>query len=276
MKTHTYRVEPGQKVHAAELPTTADHPGGKEAAQAETAELTARLAELQDLLVAEGRHRILVVLQGRDTAGKDGAIRHVFAPLDPLGVRTVAFGVPTEPELAHDYLWRVHSQVPADGEIVLFNRSHYEDVLVVRTHELVPKARWSKRFEHIRAFEQLLVDEGTTIVKLFLNISRDEQRARLQARLDEPDKRWKFNPGDLRDRELWDAFDEAYSDALSATSTHDAPWYAVPADQKWFRDRLVAQIMVETLEGLEMRYPPDPEGLDRIVIDGTGDRPGGD
>jgi len=267
MDTAAYRISPDSKLRLSKVATAVDHPGGKEAAKAETAALTARLTELQELLVAEGRHRVLVVLQGRDTSGKDGVIRHVFGPLNPRGIRVVAFGVPTEPELARDYMWRVHDHVPANGEIVLFNRSHYEDVLVVRVHDLVPAERWNRRFDHIRHFEQLLVDEGTTIVKLFLHISADAQKERLQARLDDPTKHWKFNPNDLRDRALWGEFDAAYDDAIAKTSTDASPWYVIPADRKWFRDRLVAQIMVDALESLSMTYPPDPDGLAGLVIE---------
>ena len=195
-----------------------------------------RLAELQDVLYAQGEHRLLVVLQAMDTGGKDGTIRHVFNEVDPIGVRMQSFKKPTERELAHDYLWRVHPHVPGDGEVVVFNRSHYEDVLVVRVHGWVDDATARRRFGHIRDFERLLVDEGTTIVKLFLHISEDEQRERLQARLDEPDKRWKFSTGDLAERKRWDDYQRVYTEAIQETSTEDAPWYVVPADRKWYRN----------------------------------------
>jgi PPK2 family polyphosphate:nucleotide phosphotransferase len=177
-----------------------------------------------------------------------------------------AFKKPSSKELAHDYLWRVHSEVPGDGELVIFNRSHYEDVLVVRVEELVPKKRWQRRYDHIVNFEQMLADEGTTIIKLFLHISRDEQRERLQARLDEPHKNWKFEAGDLRPRSKWDDYQKAFEEVLERTSTKDAPWYIIPADRKWYRNIAVSEILIKTLEGLDMSYPPPAEGLDQIVI----------
>ena len=215
---------------------------------------------------AGDRHKLLVVLQAMDTGGKDGTIRRVFEGVNPQGVRVANFKAPTAIELAHDYLWRVHRQTPASGEIAVFNRSHYEDVLIVRVLDLVPPDRWQRRYEHIRNFEQLLVDEGTTILKFYLHISKDEQAERLQARLDDPTKGWKFNAGDLDHRELWDAYMEAFGVALGETSTPDAPWYVVPANRKWYRDLAVAQTIVTALEGLDMSYPDPEEGLDDVVI----------
>ncbi|MFV0258822.1 MAG: polyphosphate kinase 2 family protein [Acidimicrobiales bacterium] len=228
--------------------------------------LNDRLETLQELLWAQHRHRVLVVIQATDTGGKDSTIRRVFEGVDPSGVRVASFKKPTEVELAHDFLWRVHQQVPADGELVIFNRSHYEDVLVVRVDELVPESRWSGRYQHIVNFEQLLTDEGTTIVKLFLHISRDEQRERLQDRLDDPGKHWKFNPADLEPREKWNEYQQAFQDAINRTTTDTAPWFVVPADRKWYRDLVVSTILVETLERLNMTYPPAPPGLEDVTI----------
>lgn len=229
-------------------------------------EARARLAELQDVLYAQNKHRLLVVLQATDTGGKDGTIRHVFRDIDPIGVRMQAFKVPTEAELAHDFLWRVHEHVPGDGEMVVFNRSHYEDVLVVKVRGLAEPDVIEKRYEHIRNFEQMLVDEGTTIVKFFLHISKDEQAERLQARLDEPDKTWKFSSADIEERKLWDDYQGAFATAIERTSTEDSPWYVIPADRKWYRNLAVARILVDTLEGLDMSYPEPEEGLDKIRI----------
>ncbi len=228
--------------------------------------LNARLAGLQRRLWGESKQSLLVVLQATDTAGKDGTIRHLFRGVNPQGVHVRAFGAPHEWELAHDYLWRVHSHVPEDGAITIFNRSHYEDVLVVRIHDLVPKERWAKRYAHIRDFERMLADEGTKIIKLFLHISKEEQRERLQARLDEPEKKWKFKTTDLDDRERWDDFQKAYQDAISETSTNYAPWYVVPANRKWYRNLVVSSILIETLEAMDPKYPQPEEGLDEIVI----------
>jgi len=223
-----------------------------------------RLTTLQERIWAEGRHAVLIVLQGIDTAGKDGAIGHVMSAFNPQGCTVTGFKAPTPDELAHDYLWRVHRVVPARGTIGIFNRSHYEDVLVVRVHDLVPRAVWRQRYNEINAFEQLLADGGTTIIKFFLHISPDEQRRRLQARLDDPTKRWKFQRADLAERTLWPAYQAAYEDALSRCSTRAAPWYVIPADHKWFRDLAVAEIVGQTLADLKPRYPaaaPDLAGL---------------
>lgn len=267
--TSAYRIAPGTTVDLAALPTEDHERHGldKASAVALRDHLTARLAELQEVLWAQHRHRVLVVLQATDTGGKDGTIRNVFGPLDAQGVRVAGFTRPTPDELAHDFLWRVHGRVPGDGEIVVFNRSHYEDVLVPRVHGRVPEPVWRRRYEHIRNFEALLADEGTTIVKFFLHISKDEQRERLQARLDDPTKHWKFDPGDLEERKRWADYQAAYADALSETSVGAAPWYAVPADRKWFRNVVVAQVMVDTLESLDLDYPPPVADLDGLVVD---------
>jgi PPK2 family polyphosphate:nucleotide phosphotransferase len=240
--------------------------GDKDAGEAAADALSRRLEALQELLYAEGRHRILVVLQSMDTGGKDGVIRHVFEGVNPQGVKVAAFKTPTPIELAHDYLWRAHPPVPGRGEIVIFNRSYYEDVLVVRVRNLAPKDVWSRRFEHINAFERMLVDEGTTVLKFFLHIDRDEQKKRLQARLDDPTKRWKFRLGDLDDRALWDEYEAAYEDVLARTSTDWAPWYLVPANRKWYRNLVVGDVLVRTLEGFKMRYPEPAEDLSQVVI----------
>jgi PPK2 family polyphosphate:nucleotide phosphotransferase len=239
--------------------------GDKAEGKAALAPMNVRLAELQTRLWAESKGKLLVVLQAMDTGGKDGTIRHVFKGVNPQGVRVWAFGVPSERELAHDYLWRVHRRTPENGEITIFNRSHYEDLLVVRVKSLAPEETWRRRFEHIVEFERLLVDEGTTLVKLFLHISKDEQRARLQARLTESDKRWKFDLGDLGDRALWDDYLAAYEEALTLTSTQHAPWHVVPADRKWYRNLVVSSILIGALEEMDPRYPPEPD-LDGVAV----------
>ncbi|MEZ4640879.1 MAG: polyphosphate kinase 2 family protein, partial [Caldilineaceae bacterium] len=230
-------------------------------------DLNKRLEELQETLYAQGKHKLLIVLQALDTGGKDGAIRHVFDGVNPQGVKVVPFKVPTPIELAHDYLWRVHPHTPARGEMVIFNRSHYEDVLVVRVHNLVPEDVWSRRYEHINAFEKLLADEGTTILKFYLHISKPEQKERLQARLDDPSKHWKFRAGDLAERKLWPDYMAAYEAVLNRTSTEWAPWYIVPADRKWYRNLVISEVLVKTLEDLNLHYPESKEPLDGIVIE---------
>jgi PPK2 family polyphosphate:nucleotide phosphotransferase len=242
-------------------------PEGKDEGLKQLEALNGELESLQELLYAEHRKKLLIVLQGMDTSGKDGTIRHVFEGVNPQGVRVANFKVPTALELDHDYLWRVHQQVPAKGEIVIFNRSHYEDVLVVRVHKLVSKEVWSMRFAQINDFERLLSEEGTTILKFFLHISIEEQKERLQARLDDPTKVWKFRMGDLAERKLWDQYERAYEDAISLTSTDWAPWYIVPADRKWYRNLVVASVIVKTLKALDMSYPEPEENLEGVVID---------
>lgn len=240
---------------------------GKEAGKLHLVELNNELMTLQEILYAENKHKILIVLQGMDTSGKDGTIKHVFRGVNPQGVRIANFKVPTKIELDHDYLWRVHKQVPGNGEIVIFNRSHYEDVLVVRVHELVPKNIWSKRYSQINSFEKLLLDEGTTILKFFLHIDLVEQKERLQARQEDPNKQWKFRKGDLEERKLWPEYIQAYEDMLAKTSTRIAPWYVIPSNRKWYRNLVIGSILVETLKNLNMRYPEPEEALDEIVID---------
>ncbi len=265
----SYQVKPDSKVDLSrhDPDDRGEFKNGKEEALLELEKLNQRLADLQELLFAESKQRILIVLQAMDTGGKDGTIRRVFTGVNPQGVRIASFKVPTPEEAAHDYLWRVHKVVPGNGEIVIFNRSHYEDVLVVRVHNLVPKEIWSKRYEQINNFERLLAETGTTILKFFLHIDLDEQKERLQARLDDPAKHWKFRLGDLDERKLWPEYMKAYEDALEKTSTDYAPWYIIPANRKWFRDLVISRILIETLESLNMEYPKSEENLDGVVID---------
>jgi len=264
-----YRVSPGAKVKLKDWDPDDNRgfDGGKDEAQSTLARLNQELANLQEVLYAEHKQKILVLLQGMDTSGKDGVIRNVFEGVNPQGLRVANFKVPTPTELDHDYLWRVHQQTPGRGEIVIFNRSHYEDVLVVRVHELVPEAVWKRRYDQINDFERLLIEEGTTILKFFLFISKDEQKKQLQERIDEPDKRWKFNPGDLEERKLWPKYIEAYEDVLSRTSTEAAPWYIVPSNQRWFQRLVVASVLVDKLKNLKMSYPQPQEDLSKYVIE---------
>jgi len=262
-----FRVSPSARVTLAEIDPDDVHGWDRDDAEQLTVELMERMSDAQDRLWAEAKHALLVVLQGIDAAGKDGTIRKVMTAFNPQGCVVSSFKVPTPQELAHDYLWRVHQRVPAKGEIGIFNRSHYEDVLVVRVHELVPESVWSKRYDQIRDFERLLTDTGTSIVKLFLYISRDEQRERFQERYDNPRKRWKFSLGDLEERKLWDDYLRAYEDALEKTSTDDAPWYVVPANHNWFRNLVVASILAEVLDNLKPSYPPEPDLPKDLVIE---------
>ena len=259
-------VKPGARVHLDRANPGATHGYIEERGRAKADKDLQKLAKLQEMLYADRRRRILIVLQGIDTAGKDGTIKYLSGALHPLGTRVASFGVPTEPELAHDYLWRIHAQVPGNGQIVIFNRSHYESVLVERVHKLVPKARWSKRYDQINEFERLLIDEGTTILKFFLNIDRDAQLERLRARYEEPSKRWKFQVGDLEERKLWPAYQAAFEDALTRCSTADAPWYLIPANHKWFRNLAVGEIVVDALASLGLAYPKRDDLPKDLVI----------
>ncbi len=225
-----------------------------------------RLAELQEVLYADGKRALLVVLQGIDTGGKDGTIEHVFSGLNPQGVQVTAFKQPTAIELAHDFLWRVHLATPPRGYIGIFNRSHYEDVLVVRVHNLAPKKEWKKRYEFINRFEEMLTENGTTILKFFLYISKDEQKKRFQARLDDPNKQWKFALGDLKERELWDDYIAAYEGALTECNTEYAPWHIVPANHKWYRNFIVTRTIVETMAAMHLKYPEPKEDLSNVTI----------
>lgn len=264
-----YLVKPDTKVKLSKIDPadTGDFKGGKEAALAEFEKLNEKLEALQELLFAEHKHKVLIVLQAMDAGGKDGTIRRVFDSVNPAGVRVASFKAPTAEELDHDYLWRIHKQVPGKGEMVIFNRSHYEDVLVVRVHNYVPPEVWKKRFDQINEFERTLAESGTTILKFYLHIDKDEQKERLQARLDDPTKRWKFRLGDLDERKLWGDYMEAFEDVLSKTSTDYAPWYVIPANRKWYRDLVISSILVETLEDLKMKYPESEENLDGVVIE---------
>jgi PPK2 family polyphosphate:nucleotide phosphotransferase len=260
------RVRPGQAVDLDVTDAAQTFGRRKESADEELAAGLERLSGLQDRIWAEQKHAVLVVLQGIDASGKDGTIRHVMGAFNPQGCRVTSFKVPTESELAHDYLWRVHQHTPGRGEIAIFNRSHYEDVLVVRVKELVPESTWRQRFAQINGFERMLAEEGTTLVKFFLHIDRDEQRERFQARLDDPTKRWKFRTADLEERLRWDDYIAAFEEALSRCSTEAAPWFVVPANKKWFRNLAVAEILAEILEGLDPRYPEPEEDLEGMVV----------
>lgn len=262
-------IKPNRKVKLAQHDPSATpgFSGNKEKARAKVDKINDELEALQDVLYAEHKHKVLIVLQAMDTGGKDGVIRTVFDGVNPAGVRVASFKVPTPVELDHDYLWRIHQVAPSKGELVIFNRSHYEDVLVVRVHNIVPPDVWGRRFEQINTFEKLLADEGTTILKFFLHIDKDEQKERLQARLDDPTKHWKFNSGDLKERALWDEYMQAYEDVLSKTSTPWAPWYVVPANKKWYRDLVISTILVDTLKSLNMNYPETKEDLSKVVLE---------
>lgn len=249
-------VRPRSRINLSKLSSDGT-PGvkGKEEAEARTDEETERIGKLVHALGADQRFAVLVVLQGMDTAGKDGAIRRVFQHVDPQLMRVATFKKPTDLELAHDYLWRIHAQAPRRGELVVFNRSHYEDVGIVRVHNLVPREIWSQRYNHINAFEQMLTDSGTVVIKFFLHISKDEQKERLQARLEDPSKNWKMDLADLHERKFWPKYMEAYSEALARCSTAVALWHIVPADRKWFRDFAIASIIERRLAQLKLRYP---------------------
>jgi PPK2 family polyphosphate:nucleotide phosphotransferase len=264
-----YLVKPGSKVDLSQWDPNDEgaFKGEKKKALKEVEKLNRKLETLQEILYAQHKHKVLIVIQAMDTGGKDGVIRHVFDGVNPQGVRVASFKVPTQEELDHDYLWRVHKVVPAAGEMVIFNRSHYEDVLVVRVHKLITPAVCRKRFEQINTFERLLVENGTTILKFYLHIDLDEQKQRLQDRLDDPTKQWKFNVGDLKERKLWPEYMKAYEQALAHTSTATAPWYVIPANHKWYRDLVISTILVDTLEKLGLKYPPPAEGLDGVVIE---------
>jgi len=263
-----YRIRPGQKVRLNQWDAsdTSGFEGNEKDALDESGRLTKRLEELQEMLFAEHKHKVLIVLQAMDTGGKDGTIKHVFEGVNPQGVRVACYGVPTPDELNHDFLWRYHNQTPVKGGITIFNRSHYESVLVERVHKLVPEEVWKGRYREINDFERSLCEEGTTIIKFYLHIDKDEQKKRMQDRLDDPTKRWKFGIHDLPERELWSEYMKAYEDALEKTSTDWAPWYLVPANNKWFRDVVVSTVIVRTLEKLDMHYPPLDKSIKSVVI----------
>ena len=240
----------------------------KEQDSFELTKLAIEINALQDILQAEGKRKVLLLLQGMDASGKDGTVRHVFSECDPLGIRLASFKAPSSDELAHDYLWRVHQQVPKNGELVIFNRSHYEDVLIVKVHEWIDDAECKRRYAQINDFERHLSETGTTIIKCFLHISKEEQKSRLQARLDEATKSWKFNPNDLKERALWPKYMQAYENAMMATSTMHAPWHIVPADSKTNRNLLISRLLLSTLKNLRLNYPPIPSEYASIKIEG--------
>lgn len=235
---------------------------GKAAAKAETEKCIAAVSRLQERLYANGTRALLIVLQGMDTSGKDGTIRNVMSGVNPQGCKVVSFKTPSAEELSHDFLWRVHQKAPPKGFIGIFNRSHYEDVLITRVHGWVTDKVAKRRFDQIKEFEELLVENGTAILKFFLHISKDEQKERLEARIHDPEKRWKWNSGDLEERNFWDDYMTAFEDVMSATSTEHAPWYIVPANRKWYRNVVVADRVVDALEAMQLKTPPDPEGVD--------------
>jgi len=240
---------------------------GKKASKPFLKEEQQRLTELQEVLYAQGKHSLLIVFQATDTGGKDGTIKNVMGPLNPQGVVVRSFKKPTEEEFAHDYLWRIHKAVPGKGMIGIFNRSHYEDVIVTKVHGLVDDETIERRYGEINAYEKYLTNNGTAVIKFFLHISKDEQKERLQERLDNPDKHWKFNISDLNERKLWDDYQVTFESALRECSTTEAPWFTIPANRKWYRNYLIARIIRITLENLELEYPPAPPGLEGVVID---------
>ncbi|HXW37664.1 MAG TPA: PPK2 family polyphosphate kinase [Nitrososphaerales archaeon] len=261
-----YRVEPGEKVRLKKWDPEDKQGIKKEDGLKELEKLRFRLDPLQELLFAEHAHKLLVVLQGMDTSGKDGTIRRVFEGVNPDGVRVAHFGPPTQAEKDRDFLWRVHQQVPASGEIVIFNRSHYEGVLIERVHRLVPTEVWRLRYDEIVEFERILAQEGTTILKFYLNIDEAEQKERIEQRLKDPTKEWKFSQNDLPEREYWDDYIKAYEEAIWRTSTKHAPWYVVPSNHGWFRDLVVCTLIEETLKGLKMSFPKLPKNERGIAV----------
>ena len=268
MNIKQYRVKPNAKLDLAKY-DAADKlliNGDKDAAKVVLEGLRERLESLQSLFYVDHSHKLLIVLQAMDTAGKDSTIRMVFNGVNPQGVRIANFKAPTGEELAHDFLWRIHAKTPANGEIAIFNRSHYEDVLITRVNGWIDAATCQARYEHIKEFEELLVENGTTILKFYLHISKGEQKNRLIARRDDPTKQWKFNPADLASRAQWDDYMEAYTQVIAATSTQNAPWYVVPANSKLQRNLIVATAICEALEGMRLRYPKPVAGIDKIQI----------
>jgi PPK2 family polyphosphate:nucleotide phosphotransferase len=263
-----WRIAPRTKVDLADFDPagTEGAPGGKDETRAATAVLLERMAGLQARLWAEHTRSLLVVLQAMDAAGKDGTIKKVFSGVNPMGVHAVAFKAPNDADLAHDFLWRIQRELPERGDIGIFNRSHYEDVLIVRVEELAPEEVWRPRFASIRSFEEHLGDEGTTIVKLFLHISKEEQAARFRDRLSDPTKNWKFSVADVDVRKRWEDYQAAYAEAISRTSTESAPWFVIPADRKWYRDWAVATILVDALEKMDPMFPEPAPGLSQVKI----------
>ncbi len=263
--TTKFRIEPGSRVRLDKLdPGFSDKDEGKSSSGPLLANLLDRMAKLQYRLYAEQKRSLLVCLQAMDAGGKDGAVRHVFGPLNPQGCRAISFKQPSSLELAHDFLWRIGKEAPRRGEIVIFNRSHYEDVLVVRVHKLVPKEVWSKRFRQINDFERRLVANGTHILKFFIHISKEEQLERFKDRLDDPERNWKISDADYSERLLWDDYQAAYEDAIGKCSTDSAPWFVIPSDHKWFRNLAIAQIVVDTLEKMDIKSPEPFTDIEEI------------
>jgi PPK2 family polyphosphate:nucleotide phosphotransferase len=258
-------VDPRRKLHLNKIDTrfSGEHHSEEDAAR-DTQRYHAKLGDLQAVLSASRHHSVLIILQALDAGGKDGTIKHVFSALNPQGVSVASFKTPTPVELEHDFLWRVHPHAPRRGEMAIFNRSHYEDVLVTRVHKLIDKPTWRERYKLIRAFERGLIAANTVVLKFFLHISPEEQLARFEKRLEDPTRNWKISLADYAEREFWDAYTVAYEDALTRTSSSDAPWYVIPADHKWFRNLAVSQIVADTLDELHLSYPPPSVDLEEI------------
>lgn len=263
--TKKFRVEPGSKVDLNKINAGfKDKHESHEQALPEIAAYNKKLHDLQYLMYAESKRSLLICLQGRDAAGKDGTINHVFSAMNPQGCTVTGFKVPSKEEAAHDFLWRCHKATPGKGRVAIFNRSHYEDVLVVRVHNMLPKEVWSKRYEHINNFETLLYDNGTQILKFYLHIDADEQLERFKTRIDDPARHWKISEADYAERPFWDAYAEAFEDALSKCSAEHAPWFIIPSNHKWFRNLAVSKIVAETLESLNMKFPESTDDIDEI------------
>ena len=274
MNMKPYRVKPGTRLSLdrwdpGETGPYKKNERAKEKAKTETARLIERISALQERLYANGDRALLIVLQGMDTSGKDSTIKHVMSGVNPQGCKVASFKTPSGKELARDFLWRIHHQVPAKGQIGIFNRSHYEDVLITRVHSMISDRVAKLRFDQIKEFEELLTESGTTVLKFFLYISKDEQKQRLLERVQDPEKRWKFNEGDLEERKLWDDYLRVFEDVISKTSTDSAPWYIVPANRKWFRNLLVARVVMEALEAMKLHCPKPSADIDwdRLVIE---------
>jgi PPK2 family polyphosphate:nucleotide phosphotransferase len=269
MNIDKYCIRPGKKfsLKAFKPDDKSARSGSKEDNAQRLQELATEINRLQDILHAQGKRKLLLVIQGMDASGKDGTVKHVFSECDPLGIRVASFKAPSAEELAHDFLWRVHSQVPRAGELVIFNRSHYEDVLIVKVHDWIDDKECKRRYQHIKDFEKLLVETGTTIVKCFLHISKEEQKLRFEERLNDPQKVWKFNLNDLKERALWDTYMQAYENAIAETTTEATPWYIIPADSKTNRNLLISEILLQALQKMNLQYPPKPAEYNSIVIE---------
>lgn len=263
----SYRVSPVKRTRLRDIdPDQTEHYEDKDEVEPLVAEQVKRIGDLQERLYAEGKHSLLIVLQAMDTGGKDGAIRGVFESVNPQGCQVWGFKAPTPEELSHDFLWRIHQKTPGKGMITIFNRSHYEDVLVVRVHNLVPEETWQKRYEAINEWERMLYESGTVIIKFYLHISKEEQKERLEARRDTPEKRWKFSSTDVAERAYWDDYMEAYEEAVNRCSTEHAPWYVVPSNKKWYRNLVISRTIADTLEALNPQFPQPEEGVEEAVI----------